>query len=203
MSDSIKEVIVTDLQKAKAEGSTRVARIRTILQEAAVQAISEVKEGSGEIRTIAKDTFSTVVESISDETEPAPPVTHPEVTPNATEAEPKEAPSHDTKTLLMKLYAAVRKQILSQFNDRITSLDQQLADHYGDRYARLKQRWTQFVTGYQAAKATAAEQGIDPVQAQQAEVADRAGEIGVAVAQKEQAIRQQLKEFLQTTAAKI
>lgn len=203
MSDSIKEVIATDLQKAKSEGSTRVARIRNILQEAAVQALAEVKEGSGEIRTIAKDSFSTVVEAISEEPNSAPPENASEAAQPATDTEPQASPRNGTKTLLIKLYAAIRKQVLAQFTDRVARVDQQLTDHYGDRYAALKQRWGHFVTAYQSAKATAVEQESDPVQAKQAEVADRAGEIGVAVAQKEQQIRQQLKDFLQTTAAKI
>jgi hypothetical protein len=58
MATAIKEKVTTNLQKAKSEGSVRVARIREILQTAASQAVSEVKAGSGEIGQIAKETIA-------------------------------------------------------------------------------------------------------------------------------------------------
>lgn len=54
MTTAVQERIVTDLQKAKSEGGTRVARIREILQTAVAQTVAEVKEGSNEIGQIAK-----------------------------------------------------------------------------------------------------------------------------------------------------
>lgn len=62
MNNSIKDQVATDLQKAKAEGNVRVERIRDIVKNAVAQAIAEIKEGSGEIRVIAKDAVFGVVD---------------------------------------------------------------------------------------------------------------------------------------------
>lgn len=67
MTNSVRERISEDLQKAKAEGSLRADRIRQIVQSAISQALSELKEGSGEIRTVAQDAFSAVLENVQDQ----------------------------------------------------------------------------------------------------------------------------------------
>lgn len=64
MSNSVKEKITTDLQKAKSEGSLRAERIRKIVQEAIAEAVTELKAGSTEIRSIAKDAIAAVVETV-------------------------------------------------------------------------------------------------------------------------------------------
>lgn len=61
MAMDVKERVAADLQKAKQEGSLRSDRIREIVRSAVVQAIGEIKEGSGEIRTIAKDAVLAVI----------------------------------------------------------------------------------------------------------------------------------------------
>lgn len=63
MSTSVKEKITVDLQKAKSEGSLRAERIRDIVREAVSQAVAEIKAGSTEIRTIAKDAMAAVSDS--------------------------------------------------------------------------------------------------------------------------------------------
>lgn len=64
MSDSIKEKISGDLEKAKAEGGVRTDRIKGIVREAVMQALGELKEGSGEIRSIARSVISTVADDV-------------------------------------------------------------------------------------------------------------------------------------------
>ena len=70
MSNSIKEKIAEDLQKAKAEGQLRTERIREIVREAVKQAVAntvvEVKQGAVEIRELVKDAIATVVENLKD-----------------------------------------------------------------------------------------------------------------------------------------
>lgn len=66
MSNSFKQQITAELQKAKNAGGVRVERIRKILQDAASQTVSELKEGTGELRSIAKDSTTTLIETLKD-----------------------------------------------------------------------------------------------------------------------------------------
>lgn len=66
MSTVVKERIAADLQKAKEEGGLRTERIREIVKAAVSQAVGEIKAGSGEIRTIARDAIATVLESVKE-----------------------------------------------------------------------------------------------------------------------------------------
>ncbi|MBL1176404.1 hypothetical protein [Pantanalinema sp. GBBB05] len=61
MTNSVKDRITADLEKAKAEGNLRADRIREIVKASVAQAVAEVKAGSGEIRLIARDALAAVV----------------------------------------------------------------------------------------------------------------------------------------------
>ena len=61
-TSSVKERVAANLKQAKGEGSLRAERIRDIVQQAAAQAIVELKAGSQEVRPVVKDTLSGVVE---------------------------------------------------------------------------------------------------------------------------------------------
>jgi len=71
MTHSVKEKVVENLQKAKQEGNLRIDRIREIVKSAVAQAITELKAGSGEIKTIAKDAVSGVTEVVKEKGEAA------------------------------------------------------------------------------------------------------------------------------------
>jgi hypothetical protein len=60
--NSVKEHIAADLKKAKTAGGQRLERIGKIIQDALSQAVSELKEGSSEIQSIAKE--STLIETL-------------------------------------------------------------------------------------------------------------------------------------------
>lgn len=81
MTNPIKEQIAADLQKAKATGGTRVERIRKIFQEAFSQTAVELREGTDELRTIAKGSTSVVIDSLKtkQQSEKSPVVTPVEV----------------------------------------------------------------------------------------------------------------------------
>jgi hypothetical protein len=68
MSNSVKDRISTDLQKAKSEGSLRAERIRDIVKAAVSQAVVEFKEGSQEIRLVVQDAIAAVVETVGNKT---------------------------------------------------------------------------------------------------------------------------------------
>ncbi|MBF2064347.1 MAG: hypothetical protein IGS39_07985 [Calothrix sp. C42_A2020_038] len=60
---TIKERIAQDLAQVKETGGARTKRIREIVQVAVTDAVNEIKDGSGEIRNIAKDAVTTVIEN--------------------------------------------------------------------------------------------------------------------------------------------
>ncbi|MBD2464638.1 histidine kinase [Oscillatoria sp. FACHB-1407] len=66
MSQSFKDQISNDIQKAKEEGKLRSDRLREIVKLAVSSAASELREGSGEIRSLVKDAVSTVVDALKD-----------------------------------------------------------------------------------------------------------------------------------------
>ncbi|MGG6270286.1 hypothetical protein ACQ4M3_38140 [Leptolyngbya sp. AN03gr2] len=66
MSNSLKDRLKTDLQSMKAEGGTRTSRIREILQSAATQTLTELKEGATEIKLTASQSVSSIAQSFND-----------------------------------------------------------------------------------------------------------------------------------------
>lgn len=66
MSTGFKDQIAADLQKAKQVGGTKVEKIRKIFQDALSQTVTELKDGSIEIRTIAKDSKTTIFDTLKE-----------------------------------------------------------------------------------------------------------------------------------------
>jgi hypothetical protein len=194
MANDIKAQLKANLQDAKAQGSTRAARIRDILKTAASDTIAEVKQGSGEMRAVATDTFSTVVNTLDeDKANPA--------------AESVSTGTASSKSLIAKLFAALKTRLVGQVKQQAVKLDDGLGERYGDRYQTSKERLSQ-VAGqvaqrYQQEIATAKAQGSTPLQQTQVEMHDRAGAFGAAAARTEQQIKQRLKAFVQTTVTKL
>lgn len=176
MSDSLKERLKTDLQSIKTEGGTRSTKIREIIQSAAAQSMSELKEGIGEIRSTASQSFSTVAQTLSD--------------------------TETTETTAPSIFDTIRIGLINQVRGQLVNLDAKLATRYGDRYAIAKQRFGLFRSWYNNSKANAAAIGVDPVQQKQAQIELKVGEQGAFVARKEQQIRQQVKELLSATITK-
>lgn len=96
--------------------------------------------------------------------------------------------------LVERQYAKLKMQM--------AALDEYLETRYGDRYGEVKQRLETTRENakiwYETAKTDAAKSGIDPIQQRQAELETRVGAFGTTVAQKEQQIKQRLKEIWQT-----
>lgn len=64
MSNPIKERITTDLKQVKEVGQVRTDRVREIIRSAASQLASELKAGSGELRGLVKDIFSSAISGV-------------------------------------------------------------------------------------------------------------------------------------------
>ncbi len=187
MTDSIKDRITTDFQKVKTQGGTRVVRIGEIVREAASQAVTELKAGSSEVSTIAKDSFSTIADTFNE---------------NGQESS-EETSSNSSQTVIKNLFATLKNRLSVELKSRWITLDATLTARYGDRYHAVKQRVEKLADRYNNAIANAETQGSDPLQQKQTEFENKVGEAGTSVARKEQQIRQQLKDLLQTAAAKL
>lgn len=204
MSESVKENITTDLQKAKAEGKMRVERIQGIVRDAFSQTMTEVKEGSGEIRAIVKETLSKTLETVNEKSEPK-------------EETAQKAPLTSSKSMILAIFKAIRSRLFANLHQKYTDLpnqytnlknravnvDANLTERYGDRYVAVKQRLDNVATWYNTVTVEAQTMEPTVLEQKQAEFENKLGEAGATVAQKERHIKQQLKELLQNTAAKL
>lgn len=66
MSNPMKDRLKTDFQTVKTEGGTRTSRIREIIQNAAAQTLTELKEGATEIRSTASQSVSSISQTLND-----------------------------------------------------------------------------------------------------------------------------------------
>ncbi len=89
--------------------------------------------------------------------------------------------------VLQEQYLNLRSQLLS--------LDQKLANRYGDRYNEVKQQWVKTKTWYSQKKAEAEASGTIPLQEKQAEIETNLGDFGSVVARKEKEVKQHLQEL--------
>jgi hypothetical protein len=194
MANDIKAQLRTNLQNAKAQGGARAARIRDILKTAASETIAEVKRGSGDMRAIATDTFSTVA-STTDESRVNP------------SAEPTSTGTALSKPLLPRLFAAFKTRLTEQVKHQAVKIDDGLGARYGDRYQtgkeRLGQAASQVSQRYQQEIETAKAKGSTPLEQTQVEMHDRAGSFGAVAARTEQQIKQRIKAFVQATVTKL
>ncbi len=296
MPTGFKDQIAADLQKAKQVGGTKVEKIRKIFQDALSQTVTELKEGSSEIRIIAQESTSTIFDTLketpSQPTSPTPveikivnadeskPIEvtpmEPTIRPNHPESNyPESSPSEsnaeirvdsiadstsdltaeptietiatphpvvaeptvevqpevllDTETtstnsagttaqhlvetlkvLLdramnqfkqQEIYADIQQQ-MAKLKEQLEGIDSNLTSRYGDRYTHFKQDIQQDAqkakVWYEQTRADAAEKGSYWVDEKQAEINAKAGKTGATIAQKEQKIKQLLKELWQT-----
>lgn len=163
MTNFLKDRLTADIEKAKSTGKPRVDRVLEAFRNAASQAMVEAKEGSGEVRDIAKDTFSAISEDI-----------------NATRTGNTEASEADSPTYLKTLLLKVVETVKQGFN--------KAANWYSTTKAQAEATDSTAPLGWERKKA---------------EVENKVGEAGTALAKKEQQARQQLKEILQAAAAKL
>ncbi|UBF24619.1 hypothetical protein K9N68_23495 [Kovacikia minuta CCNUW1] len=256
MTDSMKDRIKTDFQKAKEQGKTRAQRIQEIMKAAFSEAVAEVKQGSGEIRLIAKDTLFAVTEKLDDKVEQpvATPVQVPiELSTEAPAEVPIEANHEETSlaiveqpdaanrevkmgtifnalknrlaAYLQQEYATLSNQstglkerllplqtkLTDRYGDRfievrnrVLSVDAKLAERYGDRYATTKQRLENFKLWYGDTLTQAETVGPGLLQQKQTKFeTEVVANAGASVAKKEQQIKQQVKQFLQTSISKL
>ncbi|MCU0566138.1 MAG: hypothetical protein MUF49_06035 [Oculatellaceae cyanobacterium Prado106] len=223
MSDSVKEYIKEELtskfNQVKSQGGTSAKRIVEILQNAMAESAKEVKNGSTEIGAIAKETLTTLASRLHDSEPDSNPNASTTTATNSTTATDSSTATKDVslQSLVMSLFKTLKKWVLTQIDqkytnvkqtasERVTDLGSQLQERYGDRYATTKQTtqqgWQKVETWYNTAKNRLETLDTEDLQQKQAEfrakVDTAVGEAGSSVAKTEQAVRQQLKNVLQS-----
>jgi hypothetical protein len=192
MSDSIQDRLKTDWQKAKATSSSRLERVRNIIQVAATEAVTEVKAGSGELGAIAQDSLTNVVSNW-------------QLGPSqsSSSGEPDATAPTTLKSRLLAVLTKLKEQIWQRIQPRVVDLNENLTNRYGDRYETLKHQVETVKTKYVDARAKGEMPIAEAVQHQQTKLETRAAAAGEAAARQEQQIRQRVKDFVQATATKI
>lgn len=197
----------TGLERAKLEGKTRADRIQSILRDAFVQTMAEVKAGSREFRSIAKESLTT--DSRSDAGA---------ITLDATQAttnDRAQSPTFTLKALFLAVLKAIQRRLAPHLESeemrakyadlkrRAVDLDAKLMARYGDRYWSVKRRLQDTKAWYDMTLAEVEATGTIPLERKQSDLETRVGNMGATVARKEQQLKRQLKTFLHTTAEKL
>lgn len=181
---------------------TRAERIRAILQTAFAETAAELKGGSSELREIAKETVSDFLQTDAN----SPQQTTAETVVDA----PKSATAADEPTLLALLVKWVQVQWANQWKesfyrlrDRAGRVDNQLNEGHRERYQASKEALDQAIAWYRSTMAKATHLEPNQVEQQQAEFETKASAWGVAAAQREQQLKQRIKQWLESAAAKL
>lgn len=66
MAKSLKERITADLKQVKETGQLRTERVREIIRSAVAQVGTELKAGSGDMRSLVKDVFSSAIATVQE-----------------------------------------------------------------------------------------------------------------------------------------
>ena len=188
----LKEKVAAHFDEAKAEGKTRAKRIQDIFQAAFSDALTEVKGGSSQVWIISKGSVSEVLE-----------LEMPLADDEASEPFWKSV-LHGLKgkaqVSLKKEYETLPDRF-SGVKDRAMEWDGELSEKYGDRYTTLKQKLSQAAAWYRSnvEQAKNTPTSSTPMERKQIEIEVVAAETGAKVAQKEQDLKDQVKDAVKTT----
>jgi hypothetical protein len=185
--------------------SLQTKRIQEIVRKAVTQAFAEVKQSAGEFRTITKETLAEVAATVQTEDQPAQ--------TSAAQAEQTSSASSSSSTV-KSILAAVFKALKLEFStfaqrqsvelkQQTSNWDAKLEQQYGDRYTARKQQVKDAAAWDTKTAKQAQTIKPSPFERKQAEMGTTWGESGARFAQKEQQIKQQIKQRLQTFAAKL
>ncbi len=234
MANTIKQQLAADLEKVKSQGGDRVKRIKTIVKTAFTEAITEVKDGTQEVKTTSKESLNNVIQTVAprDPAEVVVTVVATEENPEvllqdsdtaevfAAEAAPDKTPEAKVETSTLTVvqallqaaglkakslageqYSKLKEEFperLEQVKGKTEAWDEQLSDRYGDDYAGIKQRWNKAVAWYKAKLEEGKAVNAHPLERKQAQKAEALSDLGVKVAQKEEAVKQQIGQALRT-----
>ena len=226
MTTPLKQQLAEDLTKVKEQSGDRAQRIKTILKTALADAMAEVKGGAQEVKLTSKASLNKVVQSANTVDPAKSTVTvaatesleeasaelvQSEVAPEATSsADPSvisdlqsllKSAGLKTKDMTREQYDKLQAELpeyLDQAKGKTAAWDQQLSDRYGDRYASLKQRFEKALAWYKAKLAEGRAVEAKAEAGGQTKTSQELSDLGAKVAQKEEAIKQQIGQTLRT-----
>lgn len=176
-------------------------RIQGIVKKALTQAFAEVKQSAGEFRTITKETLTEVAATMQAEDQP---------TQTSADQTSSVSSSSTVKSILAAVFKALKQEFSTfaqrqsvELKQQTSNWDAKLEQQYGDRYTSRKQQAKDAAAWYTKTANQAQTIKPSPFERKQAEMGATWGESGAQFAQKEQQIKQQIKQRLQTFAAKL
>jgi hypothetical protein len=207
MSDNIiNDRFSNQFQKVKETSGKRAAKIRETMQPALSETLTEVKAGSTEVWAIAKDFSADLwAELITDFKAKASNAV------NTSATEQNKTLLRQFKAFAQKIAALlknppsqdqVKQTVTTQVTTQMNVVDQQLAEKYGDRYEALKQKVTEFKAQYAEKQQEAITIDATVVEVEQGKWEEKAANVGVAIADKEAELKDNLKQTVQSFFAK-
>lgn len=203
MTNTVQDRVKTEWEKAQKEGGQRLERIRDIVKAAAIEALGEIRQGSGELETHGRKTLAEMIEQLqaNEAADAATAEAVADAVAGAVQAESDqaqiaysetvsaEAPSEATAPTWGQIFADLRylandrkvdwaQQFLSSLQTRIDRFDADMATEHGDRYNpfRILVRGVRslIAMAYSKVNQTAEPVAHPPVQIEVIEVLDEA-----------------------------
>lgn len=202
MSQSTKERIRVDFQKAKSLERLRAERIQSIIQEAFAKTWAEINNGTGEIRGIVQDNASDIWARLKK-------------IENENDEGAKKTPEHRLKSVVIAVSKVLKNRLLaywrqaskdwhyqdSPINHEVNP-DRNGIENQDNRYELWKHRLDKFVAWYSDVKGKSQTRETSVVEQKQTEWENKLGAAGITVAQRERQVKQQLREWMQIATAK-
>ncbi|MBE9156824.1 hypothetical protein IQ265_08270 [Nodosilinea sp. LEGE 06152] len=157
MTNTVQDRVKTEWEKAQKEGGQRLERIRDIVKEAAIEALAELREGSGEIETQGRKTLAEMIEQLkaNEAADEAADEAVAEAVAEAVQAEAAYGATYTgatdeaTAPTWAQIFADLRyladerkvgwaQQLLSSLQTHIDRFDAEMVTEYGDRYSPFR-----------------------------------------------------------------
>jgi len=123
MTNSVQEKVKTDWEKAQKESGQRIERIREIVKAAAVEALSELKDGSSEIESMSRQSLAEMITELkAKEAAEAKTI----VVENLVESPVDEATEETKANVSAPTWREIFAEVLTLINDRKIGWAEQL-----------------------------------------------------------------------------
>jgi len=228
-AERIREIVQTAVSEATIEFKEGSGEIRQLVKDAVAAVIENLKEKElaqvqeevnasieGAIEGVSSSTYEKIAQTQSEIERLQAQIDRQQETLESEvdsalvvieETEKESSPN--LKELIEAVVAAFKEKHFAQLEEQylklkeqLAKLDTTLANRYGDRYAEVKQRLEDAKNWYDTTRAKTEAGEPDPVEQKRAEFDAKAAEAGKSVARMEQAVKKQLKTFLNSNPDK-
>ncbi len=208
----IKTIVKTAFTEAVAEVKDGTQEVKTTSQESfhnVIQTVAPKDPAQAVVTVVAMEEHPEVFAQEGNAPEVLAADVAPETVPEVTIENDKltivqallKAASLKAKSLAGKQYSKLKEELperLEQVKEKTTVWDEQLSDRYGDDYAGIKQHWNKALAWYQTKLEEGKTINAQPLERKQAQKAEELSDLGIKVAQKEEAVKQQIGQALRT-----